>query len=57
MLIAVAETWVHGSLIGRDQVGRLLMPELDVVAEHIDIKQLPDIFLPVVICKSKGKNG
>jgi hypothetical protein len=32
----------------RDEVCRLLVPEVDVVAEHIDVEELPDILATIV---------
>jgi len=40
----------RGALGGGDQIGRLLVPKLDLVAEHVDVEQLPHILLLVVLC-------
>jgi len=40
----------RGALGGGDQVGRLLVPELDLIAQHVDVEQLPHILLLIVLC-------
>lgn len=43
-----------GALCGRDQVRGLFVPKLNLIAEHVDVKQLPYILFLVVFCASKS---
>lgn len=33
-----------------DEVCCLLVPELHLVAQHVNVQQLPDVLFPVILC-------
>lgn len=45
---------MRASLLGWDQVSGLLVPELHLVAEHVNVQQLPHVLFPIVLCGQRG---
>ena len=47
----------EASLVGRDQVSGLFVPKFHIIAQHVDVKQLPDVLLSVIVCKKITKHS
>ena len=39
-------------LLRWNQISSLLVPELHLVAQHVDVQQFPHVFLAVILCRN-----